>query len=238
MSTRFSNEDEDETYGEDDFEQEEMEINRSHKSPLKKPGTPKLSLSEALKQELECIVAEEGSNGYNVSGAVNNAPAEDCEQQMEGEDFDDGDLDLEKYMSNMAFTSAGEADKGIDKTPAIFQPLDGFQPSETDFDQTSLREKLGYAIQTAQNISSLEIKYRESKSATSGENAKRFNEVNDNGMDEATKVDNLLMELFPERYSSNVSKKKTIEKSKKDKSKVLLYYYWMAMRFLKYLFSP
>jgi hypothetical protein len=239
-------EEDDEIYGEDDFELED-EV-RSQKSPIKiRAGTPKLNLSAAIQKELAAMGSEGNKRGLSFqssdNGVIRSAASTSSQQsersdasehqQGEKEDYnnilDDGDLDLEKYMSNMGFAASDHSNKShLEASPAILQPLDGLQPAENDHEQKRIREKLGYAIQTAQNISaSLESNKRnlENIPVSSGSTRNHFQDnlgsiLPESGVDEATKVDNLLMELFPERYAGKVSKKKLKDKTlKKDKPK-------------------
>lgn len=251
MSVRFSyenspgEEDDDDAYGEDDFEQEDDHLARSQKSPIKNPGTPKLSLSAAIQKELAAMGMEGAKpsqppppsvrNG-SVSSSSDKSPIQQSKKPgIDDDDYnkllDEGELDLEKYMSSMGFGSSNEPNEKNSATcPAIAQPLDGVQPSENDSDQKRIREKLGYALHTAQAISaSLDGKRNSIESSQSPAGQSSYGrpiDVEDdegeteNPVDEATKVDNLLMELFPERYATNNGKKKSKEKTKKEKAKV------------------
>lgn len=205
--------DEEDYYSEGDFEQEEGgEYGSPKKSPGKKPSTPKPTfamqddddddLDDAIRQHQQDDDDEDEQNG-------------DEDQEEDGEDQKAVEgLDLEHYMMGMKMVEdAGTDNANIN--PAELQPLVGLQPEEHDSHQKKLRERLGYQDSERSfgdhSEDSPRQQHKAGKKKSSASKSKSVSSGGDRGNngpslqeqveDQSAKVDALLMELFPEKYS-------------------------------------
>lgn len=222
------------SYAEDDFEQLESQGSRSHKfSPTHKSS-----------QNHEAYMNNHNDNHDNdEENNNNNHQQQQYGNHEEDEDDEEEEIsgDLEKYIMEMKINPPGVGEEeGVDINK-VMQSLDGIKPSSHDVTHKELEDKLGYQSRPLtdavpltsyipnQRPGNLLPSVKDYISPTSKTDEEHSSPLHSRSTDEkhvphktkeekaneAMKVENLLMELFPDKYGP--PKKKT--KAKKSTSR-------------------
>ena len=224
--------DDEDYYGEEDFEQEDGEAHSPKKSPMKKPSTPKPTfvMPNADDDEEEEDHHQHGGEGdddedFDLDDAIAQETAGEHggEEEQDEEEEDKGKgvegLDLEHYMMGMKMVEDdGNGNHNI--SPAELQPLIGLQPEEHDSQQKQLRERLGYQ-DSERSFGDDHSNGHDGKHSAKKKKPKSSNHktsLQEQVEDQGAKVDALLMELFPEKYNQKAKKGNAVGGSKAKKA--------------------
>jgi hypothetical protein len=225
--------DDDDFYGEEDFELESQGSRSNKLSPMKQTEEMRKSKEELHTQFSNASIKEATEAGNDEEDE------EEGEQELSG--------DLEKYIMEMQINpSLVNEDAGVDLRNAI-QQLDGIKPSHENLDHQQMGDKLGFSSRPLTHLipgdeindlretteRNVNISKNNNKNSISPTSKNHYNQIPPNyhsnrqqqqqqdeeeeddeekHVNEKDKVESLLMELFPEKY--NQPKQKNAKKKK------------------------